>query len=727
MYRKIIALSLALTLSIPLISIADEGMWLPLLIKRLNIEDMQNAGLKLTAEEIYDVNNSSLKDAIVRLGRGFCTAEIISQDGLMLTNHHCGYGNIQEHSSEENDYLTEGFWAMNRSEEIPNPGLTASFLIRMADVTEQVLADVKDDMSEAERASAISTAIRSITKEQSNDKAGTSMEIKSFFYGNEYYLFEYLTYSDVRLVGAPPESIGKFGGDTDNWMWPRHTGDFAMFRIYTGPDGNPAEYAAANIPLKPKHFLPISLSGVKQDDYAMIMGYPGTTDRYLSSEGVKLEMDQVNETRIKVRTKKLAILKEAMDADTKTRIMYAAKYSQSSNYHKYSIGQNKAFKRMRTVEQKAAQEVNFKTWANSSSENNAKYGKVIENINNAYAKKKEVNLYRQYYVEAMFSGAEIFGLASQFKGLEAALINKKENPEEVNKQVKMLEESSKSHFKEYNVDVDQKLFGALLKIFYDNVPKNQHPLIFNEVENKYKGDFNAFAYAVYKRSFLTNQADVNRFLANPSHKKLLSDPAFKTYMSIYNYYLLNIRPTLLETNNTLDANYRLYVDGLRKMNKDKKYSPDANSTMRLSYGKVKDYFPMDAVYYSHYTTLAGVMEKKDNTNSEFVVPDKLEQLYKDKDYGKYGENGKLIVNFITTNDITGGNSGSPVINANGELIGLAFDGNWEAMSGDIAFDPVYKRTINVDIRYVLFIIDKFAGATHLVNEMKLVGAPAVVN
>ncbi|NNM15017.1 MAG: S46 family peptidase, partial [Bacteroidia bacterium] len=636
MYRKILALSLAFTLSIPFITIADEGMWLPLLVKRLNYEDMQNAGLKLTAEEIYDVNNSSLKDAIVRLGRGFCTAEIISSEGLMLTNHHCGYDIIQGHSSVENDYLTNGFWAMNRGEEIANPGLTATFLVRMADVTEDVLSDVTDDMSEEERAKKIRAAIRAVTEENSSEEKGISVEVKSFFHGNEYYLFEYLTYEDVRLVGAPPESIGKYGGDTDNWMWPRHTGDFALFRVYTAPDGSPAEFSKANVPLKPKHFLPVSTAGVKQDDFAIVMGYPGSTDRYLTSEGVKLEMSQVNDTRIKVRGQKLAIMKESMDADDATRIKYAAKYSQSSNYYKYSIGQNKGFTRMRTVEQKAAQEANFNTWANNSSETNEKYGKVLSDMNKAYTEKEKVNLYRQYYIESVFLGAEIFRFASGYRGLEAALENKKENREDIEKQTAALQESVKDHFKEYDVDIDKELFGALLKIFYDNVPRNQHPPIFKEVENKYKGDFDVFAYAVYKRSMFTSEAGVNRFLANPSQKKLLSDPAYKTFKSVSDYYNASIRPILRKTNSELDKNYRLYVQGLREMNTDKVYYPDANSTMRLSYGKVKDYIPADAVFYKHYTTLGGVMEKKDNTSDEFVVPDKLEQLYMDKDFGQYG-------------------------------------------------------------------------------------------
>ncbi|NNF01237.1 MAG: S46 family peptidase [Bacteroidia bacterium] len=699
---------------------ADEGMWLPLLIKRLNHVDMQAQGLQLTAEEIYSVNNSSLKDAIVRLGQGFCTAEIISKDGLVLTNHHCAYDLIQNHSSVENDYLKDGFWAMSNKEELPNEGITASLLVRMEDVTGKVLSGVTDETSPSERAKIVGENMGKLQEEAEKENADYEVSIREFFQGNEYYMFIYNTYKDVRLVGAPPSSIGKYGGDTDNWMWPRHTGDFSLLRIYTGPDGKPAEYSENNIPLKPKHHLPVSTAGVKKDDFAMVMGYPGSTDRYLTSEGVVLEMEQVNKTRIKVRDRKLAILKEAMDKSDETRIKYASKYSQSSNYYKYSIGQNKGFTRMRTVENKRAQEEAFDKWASADLERQKKYGKVTSELANLYKQKSKYNPSRQYLIESVFQGAEIHIMAFQMMSLYRALSAEEQDKDAIEKMKEDVREAAKAHFKDYDADIDKQLFGDLLALYYKGTDKSQHAEIFKLVETKYKGNFQLFADAVFKTSNLTSLEKVNAFLEKPSAKKLNKDLGFKTVNSIYGDYLKNIRPELARIDQEIDENNRLYIEGLRKMNPDKKYYPDANSTMRVTFGKVSDYVPMDAVFYKHYTTLDGVMEKMDNTNDEFVVPKKLEKLYKSGDFGPYGEDGKLNVNFITTNDITGGNSGSPVINGKGQLIGLAFDGNWEAMSGDIAYDKVYKRCINVDIRYVLFVIDKYAGAGHLVKEMTLV-------
>jgi len=697
---------------------ADEGMWLPLLLKKLNETDMQQAGLKLTAEDIYNINQSSMKDAIVRLGSGFCTAEMISSEGLMLTNHHCGYDAIQEHSSVEHDYLTNGFWAKTRKEELPNPGLTADFLLRIEDVSARILQGVSDTMTETQRSQAIQKIIAGIVKEASDSNAYKA-EVKGMFKGNEFYLFVYQTYKDIRLVGAPPSSIGKFGGDTDNWMWPRHTGDFSLFRVYMSKDGKPAAYATDNIPYKPKYFLPVSLEGVKQDDFAMTMGYPGSTDRYLTSAGIKAALEMTNPAIVKIREKKLAIIKEDMDASDAIRIKYSAKYYECSNYYKYFIGQSKGLIRMGVAEKKKAEEDQFRQWANADPIRKEKYGTTLDNMEKNYTEIRKYILSKQYLSEAVFQGAEIIAMAYQLRALNDMLNAKDSKKEDIMAITGPLKEHAEEVYKNYHAPTDQKLFAALLKMYYDNVPNVQHPDIFAEVQSNYNGDFNKWAAAVYEKTMFADSSKYFAFLSEPSAKKLKKDPVFIAMNSIMDNYLKNIAPASKVYDQGNIREYRHLVAGMREMHPEKKFYPDANSTMRLSYGKVEDYDPMDAVHYDYFTTLEGIMEKMDNSNAEFTVPARLAELYKTKDYGKYGTNGKLNVCFITTNDITGGNSGSPVINGKGELIGLAFDGNWEAMSGDIAYDAVYKRCINVDIRYVLFIIDKFAGASGLVDEMKI--------
>lgn len=696
---------------------ADEGMWLPLLVKRLNEADLQKAGCKLTAEEIYSVNHSSLKDAIVSMG-GFCTGEMVSAEGLMFTNHHCGYESVQAHSTVENDLLKNGFWAKSHDQELPNPGLFVRFLVRMEDVTDKVKPQLPDSLSETQRQAAAPKIFAKITEEAS-EGGKYKADVKSMFGGNEFYLFVYEEYKDVRLVGAPPESIGAFGGDTDNWMWPRHTGDFSIFRVYMSPDGKPAPYSKDNVPYKPKHFLPVSIKGMAKEDYAMIMGYPGSTQRYLSSYGVQLALDQSNPTIVKIRDKKLATMKQFMDADHATYIKYTAKYNQTANYWKYFIGQSKGLIRMNVVDQKRETEKKFQAWADADAARKAKYSGVLNNLDKGYNDIRKFNLSRWYLNEAVFQGAEILPFAFQFQSLEKALGNKETKPEEIKAMSSDLKEALEEHFKDYDVRVDERLFANLLKMYHDNVPSDQYPDIFAEVEKKYKGNFDDFAADVFKKTFFASKENVEEFLKNPSGKKLTKDPAYKTINSITSNFFTKIQPTLKGYDLQVNRNNRLFIGGLRQMNPDMSFYPDANSTMRFTYGHVRDYFPMDAVYYNYFTTLDGLMEKKDNSNEEFIVPAKLEELWKKKDYGRYAENGVMKVCFITNNDITGGNSGSPVINGNGELVGLAFDGNWEAMSGDIAYDPSYKRTICVDSRYVLFIIDKFGGATNLINELKI--------
>jgi hypothetical protein len=717
MIKRFITGLLALLLMLPLMVKADEGMWLPMLIKRLNEADMQAAGLKLTADEIYSVNSSSLKDAIVHFG-GFCTGEIVSPEGLILTNHHCGYEAIAGLSTVADNILTNGFYALNRDKEKPAEGLTATFLVRMDDMTPRIQALLNDTMSEESRNLAIQAEIKKI-KEENSEKGRYRVDVKSFFKGNEFYMFVYEVYRDVRLVGTPPEAVGKFGGDTDNWMWPRHTGDFSLFRVYMSPDGSPADYSKDNVPYKSKHFLPINIAGTKKDDFAMIMGYPGATDRYLTSFGVDLAVQQSNPAIVKLRTKRLATMKQDMDVNPEVRLKLAATYAQVSNYWKYFIGQTKGLKRMRTADQKREIEAHFDKWAKSTPELQAKYGNVLPTLKGAYDDMHKYNIARWYLQEGVF-GSQAITYAYTFTALEDALAKKETPPEDIKKLTGALIAGIDEHFKEYNAATDEKVFAALMEIYAADVPKEQQAPVFKTIAEKYKGDFKAFAKKVFENTFMTSAEKTKAFLEDPSLKKLQKDMAYATVKGIYAHYAANVRGNVRSAQARIDKNMRLFVDGLRKMEPERKFYFDANSTMRLTYGKVADIYPMDAVYHNYFTTIEGLMEKMDNSSDEFKIPEKLVELYKKKDYGRYASNGTLPVCFITTNDITGGNSGSPVINGNGELIGLAFDGNWEAMSGDIDYDENYKRTICVDSRYVLWCIEKLGGAPNIVNEMKIV-------
>ncbi|WP_168194066.1 S46 family peptidase [Pontibacter sp. SGAir0037] len=716
MFKRILSFLLLVSLSAPFAAKADEGMWLPMLIKRLNHADMQKKGLQLTAEEIYNVNNSSLKDAIVQFG-GFCTGEFISKEGLLLTNHHCGYGAIQSHSTTEHDYLTDGFWAMDRKQELPNEDLFVDILVRMDDVTGQVLEGITNATPEQQRAQTVAQRMQAIAKEASSNGQYVTY-VRDFFNGNEFYLFVYERYNDVRLVGAPPSSVGKFGGDTDNWMWPRHTGDFSMFRVYMSPDGKPAAYSQNNVPYKPKHHLPINIGGVEQDDFAMVFGFPGRTKRFMTSQGLQLEVDHLNKTRIKLREKKLALWKEDMDKDAATRIKYASKYASTSNYYKYSIGQNEGIKRMKTIEGKQADEQKFQAWANADAQRKALYGNVLTDIDEAYANIEKYNLGSVYLNEAIL-GTESLLFAYRMMPLYNAL--KSGNEAAAKKAADDIKARAEAHFKDYNAATDKKVFAALLQYYYEDIAKDQQPEAFKNLVKKYNGNFQKLADHVYNNSFVVAQQKLNQFLANPTQKQLENDPAFQVVQPIIENYTANIAPKIAESNAKLNTANRLYVAGLREQQPDRVFYPDANSTLRLSYGNVKNYKPYDGVTYNYYTTLEGIMQKEDPNNEEFVVPAKLKQLYQAKDFGRYAtKDGQLITNFITDNDITGGNSGSPVINGRGELIGLAFDGNWEAMTGDLVYDPDYKRCINMSSNYLLFMIDKYAGATNLINEMTIV-------
>jgi hypothetical protein len=714
--RKITIILVILLTASTFQSRADEGMWLPLFIQRLNYVDMQKEGLRLTAEEIYSINHSSLKDAIIMFGGG-CTGEIVSPNGLIFTNHHCGYGSIQSHSTVDHDYLTDGFWATRYEEELPTPGLTARFLVSIQDITAAALAGVKETMTEAERLDKIKENTKKI--ELSNTK-GTQYDARtiSFFNGNEFYLFLYEVYKDVRLVGAPPSSIGKFGADTDNWMWPRHTGDFAVFRVYANTDNKPAEYAADNVPMKPKHHLPISIREKKIGDYAMIMGYPGSTDRYATSYTINWALEKNNPMVIKIRTKKLEILREDMAADAAVRIKYASKYAGSANYWKFFIGQNKGLKRLDVYDRKKATEEQFVKWFNADKDRNVKYREALLNISNAY---EIINKYEpavRYNTEAIVRGCEIIAFSRSFNKLAEELEKKEPNQQLIKNYIEQISAISEQYFKNYNMATDVKMLAAMLKLYYEDVPKQMQPAYLEKIHKKYKGNFEAYANTVFSKTIFGNKSKVDLFLANPKLKSLQKDPAWplqQAFAANADAIDTIVRPA----NELLAKGRRLFVKGLREMQGDKNFYPDANSTMRVTYGKILDYSPADAIDFHYVTTLDGLMAKEDPSSWEFTVPEKLKQLYEDKDYGRYGEDGKMIVAFLTNNDITGGNSGSPVLNGDGELTGLAFDGNWEAMSGNYAFEPDLQRTICVDIRYVLFIIEKYAGADNLIKELEI--------
>lgn len=697
---------------------ADEGMWLLPLLEEMNISVMQEMGLKLSADQIYNVNKSSLKDAIGALDDGSCTAELISPDGLLLTNHHCGFDEIQYHSTVEHDYLTNGFWAMTREEELPNPGKTISFLIRMEDISEAINTCLNDQMSEAERQQIISEISDSI-KGKAIEGTHYEASVEQFFGGNNFYLIITETYLDVRLVGAPPESIGKFGHDTDNWVWPRHTGDFSLFRIYTGPDGKPAEYAPENIPLKPRNFLKISLKGLEKDDFAMVIGYPGTTNRYMTSWEIEQVREIDNPNRIRIRGLRQDLMMEDMLSSNQIRIKYASKYSTSSNYWKYSIGQNEGIQNLDLINRQRNLENQFLEWVNADPEREKLYGQSFDLIKNAVSNSRDFHHATQYIIEALISGIEFINFSASFFQLFITILEYPDDPQAIDEVIESMHRDINDYFKDYNAETDKKITLAMLKLMSENVDQKFHPDFFATISIKYKGNFEKFVDKLFKKSMFVDKDKLNTFLQSPDIRTLQKDPAFGIALSVYRKYF-EIDDQYKQYQETLDKGHRLYVAGLMEMQKDRKFYPDANSTMRLSYGCVGDYQARDAVHFDYLTTLKGVMEKEDPDNPEFIVDEHLKKLFELKDYGRYGIGEVMPVCFTTNNDITGGNSGSPVMNANGELIGVAFDGNWEAMSSDLAFEPELQKCINVDIRYVLFIIDKFAGATHLIEEMNIV-------
>ncbi|MDD3037519.1 S46 family peptidase [Bacteroides sp.] len=710
---------LALTALIACSAKADEGMWLlQLMQQQHSIDMMKKQGLSLEAQDIYNPNGVSLKDAVGIFGGG-CTGEIISPEGLILTNHHCGYASIQQHSSVEHDYLTDGFWATSRDKELPTPGLAFTFVERIEDVTDLVNAKIAaKEITETESFGGDflnKLAMELYDKSDLKGKKGIMPRALPFYAGNKFYLFYLKVYEDVRMVAAPPSSIGKFGGETDNWMWPRHTGDFSIFRIYADADGEPAQYNPNNVPLKTKKHLTISIKGLEAGDYAMIMGFPGSTSRYLTVSEVKERMGSINEPRIRVRGARQDVLKEAMNASDKIRIQYANKYAGSSNYWKNSIGMNKAIIDNNVLETKAEQEAKFAEFAKA--QNNAEYATVVSKIDDAIAKTSPLNYQMTCLREVFFSGIE-FGNIQLDKTREAL---EEKNDSLIKIRLKGLEDTyERIHNKDYDHEVDRKVAKALLPLYAEMIPTEQRPSIYTVIEQKYKGDYNKFVDDMYDNSIFANRTNFEKFLKKPTVKAIDQDLSMQYTKSKYEAFE-KLASQIGSLQMELALLHKTYIRGLGEMKQPVPSYPDANFTLRLTYGNVKPYDPKDGVHYNYYTTTQGILEKENPEDREFVVPAKLKELIEKKDYGRYAlPNGDMPVCFLSTNDITGGNSGSPVLNKNGELIGCAFDGNWESLSGDINFDNNLQRCINLDIRYVLFILEKLGNCGHLINEMTIV-------
>ena len=706
-------LFLAITLIISVLSAkADEGMWLPYNLSGQSLYEMQKLGCKLTAEQIFNLNQPSLKDAIVQFGGG-CTGELISPEGLLLTNHHCGLSYVQKHATVEHDYLTEGFWAHNKAEELPNPGLTVSFLANVEDVTKAVLEGVTDEET---RSDIINENIKKITKERKGDR-DVEVEIVEFYSGNQYIMFEYDVYRDVRLVCCPPWGIGKFGADTDNWTWPRHKGDFNIFRVYTDKDGKPAKYSEDNIPMQSKHYLPINIKGVKPGDYAMILGYPGSTDRYSTSYTVKNLIESDCPSIINCRTTKLNEYRKHMDADQEVFIKYASKQASVSNYWKYAIGQKKQLVRNHVYDKRLAQETAFREWVFEDPSRQAEYGNIFDGIKAKWDIMDDIMMPMTYLREAGWNGGEAVAFSRKFIKINN-LINEKASKEDIANMAERLQGQTATFFKDYDKALDMDVTIALLNLFYKDIDRYV-PSMIEEIGAKNNGDFTAWVTKAFEKSIFVDQAKIEKWLAKP--KKLDKDPIFALMMNIVNEYTDVVIPLYGEAALQGNKGERLYMKGLMEMQIERNFYPDANFTMRLTYGTVEPYKGADAVNYSYYTTMDGVMAKYVPGNWEFDIPQDVRDLAEARDYGRYAdENGELIVNFITTNDITGGNSGSPVINGEGELIGLAFDGNWEAMSGDIMFEQKVQRTICMDARYLLWCLEKVGKVNNIINELTII-------
>lgn len=710
-------LILFLTMSLMVMPVkADEGMWFLMFIERLNHRDMQKMGLQLTADEIYSINNHSLKDAIVQFDGG-CTAEIISKDGLVLTNHHCGYDAIAALSTPEANYLKNGFWAKDRKSELAPKSLSVRFFVRMDDVTNRILSKVTADMTEAERTKVIQQEMALIEREN-NEGGKYTVSVRPFFEGNEYYYFVYQDYNDVRLVGTPPESIGKFGGDTDNWEWPRHTGDFSLFRVYADANNNPADYSPNNVPLKPKHYLPVSLKGIKENDFAMILGYPGRTNRWMPSGGIEQNVKYAYPAWVESSKLGMDVMKKHMDKDDKVRLDYASQYAGVANYWKNRQGMIDALTQHKTAATKAKSEAEFNRWANTP-ENKAKYGNVIATINNYYSKTNEKARHDNYLV-GLLRTSTFAALPYSFGRALEAYANANEAARQ--QMLPQLQEGLDEVYGNLYLPLEKDVLAAQLNLYATKATGYNIAPYVAQLAKENKNNFTSFVNNAFETSIFASKERVAAFLQNPSVEALNNDLLYKLSSDLLTQYRAKSdEQAQLEAD--FSKAFRLMVDGMRKANPDVKYYPDANSTLRLTYGKVRA-LPADKrndAKENYYTTLDGTVAKYKPNDEEFDLPKKIIDLNKKKDYGRYADKaGHLPVNFLTDNDITGGNSGSPVLNGKGELIGLAFDGNIEAMAGDVIFDDELQRTINVDIRYVLWVIDKFSGAKHIVDELTIV-------
>jgi len=708
-------------LMLPFSLLAKEGIWLPYLLQQLNESEMHDMGMRISAADIYSVNKASIKDAIVQFGGG-CTGEVVSDQGLLLTNHHCGYGQIQKHSTLENDYLTKGFWATSLAEELANPGLTVTFLVRMEDVTEKMMKGFKKGMTEAERSKIITQNSDLIVKEAIK---GTSYDarVRPFYNGNQYILLISIIYRDIRLVGAPPSNIGKFGGDTDNWMWPRHTGDFSVFRIYADKDGNPASYSKNNVPFKPKYSLPISLKGVNKGDFTFVFGYPGRTQEYIPSQAIQLTAEVTNPVSIKLRDIRLNIMNEYQKLDPLVRIQYASKNAGIANGWKKMIGESRGIKQINAIPKRQEFEKSFTTWVNTNAENKEKYGAILPEFAKIYSELAPLNLASVYFSDGLM-GTEAIGYAAGFTKLVTLCNDKTANTEDIQKKVDTCRQITKSFFKDYYQPIDQKTFASLIKTIVNGMEPKYLPPVLSDLTKKFKGDYTLMAKKIFEQSVFTSQDKINALLTNfkaKDCKKIEKDPLYIIYKSSREFFVSTISYKQRSLLSQSDSLQRLYMKAQMEMQPTKRFYPDANSTLRVAYGKVDDYKAADAISYLHFSTLDGIMEKENPDIYDYVVEKKLKDLYQNKDYGQYGDkDGKLHVGFIASNHTTGGNSGSPVLNADGNLIGINFDRNWEGTMSDLTYDPDLCRNISLDIRYCLFIIDKFAGAHRLIEEMKLV-------
>ncbi|MBL7844431.1 MAG: S46 family peptidase [Cyclobacteriaceae bacterium] len=700
------------------LALADEGMWLPLLLAKLNEKEMRAMGMKISAEDIYSINKSSLKDAIVSFG-GFCTGEVISSQGLLLTNHHCGFGAIQSHTTLQNNYIDNGFWAMSLKDELPNPNLFVTFIVRIEDVTSTVLNGVNGSMTESERQSQIDRNIN-IVRSAAKRETYQDILVRPFFDGNQYYLFVTETYRDVRLVGAPPSSIGNFGKDTDNWMWPRHTGDFSMFRIYADKNNMPAAYSPDNVPYKPKRSLSISLDGVSQNDFTMVFGFPGRTNQYLPSVAVEQLIEVNNPAKIKVRDQVLSVMDTYMRTDDQIKIQYAAKWASVSNAWKKWQGELLGLNRVDGVGRKKKLETDFQNRVNASPELKSKYGTVLSDLNKAYDELKPYGLARDYYTE-ITSRMELLVIASQLNMLVAAY--DKDGESGYTTRLPQVQSRLTSFYGDYSPVVDQKMFEVLLTLYVNDQDEKFRSKLLNEKLKMYQGDFGKLSKALFAETDLDDKQHTLSLLNKPAKEvveSIRNNSIVQLFLDMQGAYQNQVQQNLNPIQDRINALQRTYMAAQMEVFKEKRFYPDANSTLRLTYGKVDGYIPRDGIRFDYYSYLDGVLEKYKPGDYEFDLPAKLIDLYKKKDYGQYGVNGKLPVNFIAANHTSGGNSGSPALDAWGNLVGLNFDRVWEGTMSDINYDPSICRNIMVDIRYILFIVDKYAGAGHLVKEMKLV-------